>query len=78
MKKTLLILAAAATLAVSCTNAQLQSRIDALEVRGHLPNEQISGLYGLWFSVQCKVHSPGFAEKVDVVISVEIVRFERI
>ena len=51
---------------------------DAVKLRGHLPNEQISGLNGLWFSVQCKVHSPGFAEKVDVVISVEIVRYIRI
>ena len=38
MKKTLLLLAAAATLAVSCTNAQLQSRIDALENRQELKN----------------------------------------
>ena len=38
MKKTLLLLAAAATLAVSCTKAQLQSRIDALENRQGLKN----------------------------------------
>ena len=49
-----------------------------LEVRGHLPNEQIPGLHGLWFSIQGKVHPPGFAEKVDVILSVEIVRFIRI
>ena len=38
MKKTFLLLTAAATLAVSCTNAQLQSRIDALENRQELKN----------------------------------------